>query len=53
MHTYTVTGPIGGIYHVGFFGPAGQFFSAHEFVSKDLADLTAWRMNQTLAAGAR
>lgn len=52
MHTYTVIGPVGGVYHVGFYGPAGQFFSAHEFISEDLAHISAHRMNQNLTSEA-
>lgn len=52
METYTVIGPVGGVYHVGYYGPGGKFYSAHEFVSKDSAHITAHRMNQTLAAAA-
>lgn len=54
MHIqYSVIGPVGGYYHVGYFANSGVFFSAHEFVSNDLAHLTAYRMNQTLEVGVR
>jgi hypothetical protein len=51
MHSYTVIGPIKGIYHVGFYWAGGKFFSVHEFTNEGLAHVTAQRMNQNLAFG--
>lgn len=46
MNEFTVTGPIDGLYHVGYQSAiSNTFYSISEFVSKELAHVTADRMN--------
>lgn len=52
MHQITVIGPIDGLYHLGYQVDGSRiFYSINLFVSKELADITAWRMNTNRMKG--
>jgi hypothetical protein len=46
MHNIVVVGPVNGLYHLAYDVPGtNRYLSINPFVSKELADITAWRMN--------
>jgi hypothetical protein len=52
MGCVTVIGPVKGVYHLGYQAEGSAiFYSINEFVSKELAEVTAWRMNSNRAKG--
>lgn len=52
MSEILVIGPVNGVYHLGYqVVGSNKFYSLHQFISKALADLTAWRMNSNREKG--
>jgi len=52
MHTIVVIGPIDGFYLLGYYANGcNTFYVMHKFCSKELAELTAWRMNSNREKG--
>jgi hypothetical protein len=52
MLQITVIGPVNGVYHLGYqASDSNVFYSINEFVSRELAEITAWRMNSARVMG--
>lgn len=52
MSQIVVIGPVKGLHLLGYYvESSSKFYVIQEFVSEELANLTAWRMNSNRAKG--